>query len=100
MAKYKLIFTVRDNYGKEKDIEGGTIDVDLNELNSTEISAVSKALDLDAYATDQELSEAITEERRRAEASESDLSNRIDKYDDYFGADDEGDLPETLIFGG
>lgn len=100
MAKYKLIFTVRDKYGKEKEIDGGTVDMDLNELNSTEISVVSKALDLDTYATDQELSETVTEERRRAEASESNLSNRIAKYDDYFGANDEGDLPETLILGG
>lgn len=59
MAKYKLVLTVKDNYGKEKEIDGGEIDVALGELSTQEITTIANALDLDALATDIEVDEAI-----------------------------------------
>lgn len=61
MATYKIILTVKDNYGKEKEIEGGVINIDLANLNNTEVSNIIEALNLDSYATDVELETAIKE---------------------------------------
>ena len=60
MATYKLVLTVKDNYGKEKEIDGGKVDIDLAELASDEINAITEALNLDNYATDTELADAIS----------------------------------------
>lgn len=71
MAKYKLVLTVKDNYGKEKEVDGGEIDIALNELSAQEITTIADALDLDALATDIEVDEAIA-------------SHREDIYDDTY----------------
>jgi hypothetical protein len=59
MATYKLVLTVKDNYGKEKEVDGGTVEIDLANLSTDEITTVTNALKLDTYATDQELADAI-----------------------------------------
>lgn len=61
MATYKLVFTVKDKYGKEKDLEGVTVNLDLASLNSDEMVSFADALKLDTYATDAELESAITD---------------------------------------
>lgn len=71
MAKYKLVLTVKDNYGKEKEIDGGEIDVALGELSTQEITTIANALELEALATDIEVDEAIA-------------SHREDVYDDTY----------------
>lgn len=71
MAKYKLVLTVKDNYGKEKEIDGGEIDIALDELSAQEITTIADALELDALATDIEVDEAIA-------------SHREDIYDDTY----------------
>lgn len=60
MAKYKLVLTVKDNYGKEKEVDGGEIEVALGALSDQEITTIAEALDLDALATDKEVETAIT----------------------------------------
>lgn len=59
MATYKLVLTVKDNYGKEKEIDGGTVDIDLADLSAEDITIVTDALNLEDYATDIELADAI-----------------------------------------
>ena len=72
MAKYNVIFTVRDKYGKDKEIEGGTVEIDLPTLTKEEITYITQNLpledylkkeeidaELDHFATDIELEEAI-----------------------------------------
>lgn len=59
MAKYNVIFTVRDKFGNEKELTGGTIDVDLATVTSDEATAIAGALQLDDYATDLELADAF-----------------------------------------
>jgi hypothetical protein len=71
MAKYKLVLTVKDNYGKEKEVDGGEIDIALDELSAQEITTIADALELDALATDIEVDEAIA-------------SHREDIYDDTY----------------
>ncbi len=60
MATYKLVLTVKDNYGKEKEIDGGKVDIDLAELAADEVNTITEALNLDTYATDLELADAIS----------------------------------------
>lgn len=68
MATYKVWLTVKDGYGNTKEIDGGTIDVDLTSLTQDEIDQIEEALpledyikranldiELDAYATDKEV---------------------------------------------
>lgn len=72
MATYKVWLTVKDSYGNTKEIDGGTINVDLATLTPDEINQIEDALplenfitkteldtELDAYATDTEVSEAV-----------------------------------------
>jgi hypothetical protein len=56
MATYKVWLTVKDRYGKTKELDSGTIDVALNDLTPEEVAALDKH-----YATDTELTTAIKE---------------------------------------
>lgn len=59
MAKYNVVFTIKDKYGHEKELVGGTIEVDLNDLTSEEVSNITDVINLDEYVTDIELADAI-----------------------------------------
>lgn len=72
MATYKVWLTVKDNYGNTKEVDGGTINVDLATLTPDEVSQIEEALpledyikrenldtELDAYATDKEVEHAV-----------------------------------------
>lgn len=73
MATYKVWLTVKDSYGNTKEIEGGTINVDLATLTPDEVTQIEEALpledyikrenldtELEAYATDKEVEHIIT----------------------------------------
>jgi len=45
MATYKVWLTVKDSYGNTKEVDGGTIDVNLAEMTETEVSTVAEKLD-------------------------------------------------------
>lgn len=49
MATYKVWLTVKDSSGKTKEIDGGTLDVDLSALTQDEISQIEEALPLEEY---------------------------------------------------
>lgn len=59
MATYRLWLTVKDSTGKTKEIDGGTVNIDLTKLTDTEATTIASRLDLDSYATDQEVSDAL-----------------------------------------
>ena len=72
MATYKVWLTVKDSYGNTKEVDGGTINVDLATLTPDEVSQIEEALpleeyvkranldaELDAYATDREVEHAV-----------------------------------------
>ena len=65
MATYKVWLTVKDSYGNIKEVEGGTINVDLSEVTPDEVSTMGQALldssILEPLATDQEVETAISE---------------------------------------
>ena len=68
MATYKVWLTVKDSYGNTKEVDGGTINVDLATLTPDEVNQIEDALpledylkkseidtELDHYATDKEV---------------------------------------------
>jgi len=72
MATYKVWLKVKDSYGNIKEIDGGNINVDLATLTPDEVSQIEEALpledylkkvelpnELNEYATDTEVSEAV-----------------------------------------
>lgn len=72
MATYKVWLTIKDVYGNTKEVDGGTINVDLETLTPDEVTQIEKALplndflkkadidkELDHYATDVELDTAV-----------------------------------------
>lgn len=54
MATYKVWLTVKDSYGNTKEIDGGTINVDLATLTPDEISQLGEH-----FATDHEVEQAV-----------------------------------------
>lgn len=74
MATYKVWLTVKDRYGSIKKVESGTINVGLDELTKDELDAIEESLpletfvtrtdltnELEEYATDKEVEEAVSE---------------------------------------
>lgn len=72
MATYKVWLTVKDSYGNTKEVDGGTINVDLATLTPDEVTQIEEELPLENYikrenldselkhyATDKELEHAI-----------------------------------------
>lgn len=72
MATYRVWLTVKDSYGNTKEIDGGTINVDLATLTPDELNQIEEHLpledyvkkesldtDLEDYATDIEVEQAI-----------------------------------------
>lgn len=60
MATYKLWLKVKDSSGNIREIDGGTVNIDLTKLTDSEATIVAGALSLDNYATDQEVTEAVS----------------------------------------
>ena len=54
MAMYKVWLTVQDSYGKTKEVEGGTIKIDLDEISNVEVGQMVKQLD-PYFTTDEEV---------------------------------------------
>ena len=49
MAIFKVWLTVRDNYGNTKELDGGNITVDLDNLTDEDIGHIEEALPLEDY---------------------------------------------------
>jgi len=45
MATYKVWLTVKDSYGNTKEVDGGTINVNLAEMSTADVDKVVKQLD-------------------------------------------------------
>ena len=59
MATYRVWLTVKDSNGQTKEINAGTLNVDLDGLTEDEIAQLETALKLDTYATDVEVTETV-----------------------------------------
>jgi hypothetical protein len=54
MATYKVWLTVKDSYGNTKEVDGGTINVNLAEMSTADIDQVAQKLD-PYFATETEV---------------------------------------------
>jgi hypothetical protein len=81
MATYRLWLTVKDSNGNIKEVDGGTVNIDLTELTDDEINQIEEALpleryitkteldtELDKYATDQEVTDTVVDSIQNNEA--------------------------------
>lgn len=75
MAKYKVWLTVKDSLGNTKEIDSGTIDVDLSALTQDEIGQIEEALPLNEYIRKdeaiQELNKDFATDKELAAATEN-----------------------------
>ncbi len=58
MATYKVWLTVKDSYGNTKEVDGGTINVNLAEMSTTDVDQVAKKLD-PYFATETEVERVV-----------------------------------------
>ncbi len=97
MPKYKLILTVQDSFGMTKEVDGGTVDVDLAEaLTPTDVQRIEEALPLEDYIKKAELPEELDEY-----ATDNEVENAVkfttDKFvTNSFGGFEVGDSVKGL----
>jgi hypothetical protein len=89
MATYKVWLTVKDSYGKTKEVDGGTINVDLATLTPDELEQIEEALPLENYIKRDNLN---TELDHFATDKEVDQKTYI-RYSDF-------ELRDTKVTGG
>ena len=85
MATYKVWLTVKDSYGNTKEVDGGTINVDLATLTPDEINQIEEQLPLEEYLKKSETDYLATD----AEVAGA-VKNTV-KYGDFLLKADEGD---------
>ena len=83
MATYKVWLTVKDGYGNTKEIDGGTINVDLATLTPDEVSQIEDALPLEDYIKKVELPEELNEYATDIEVEDAVKQNKSIKYSDF-----------------
>ena len=68
MAKFKVWLTVKDSYGNTKELDGGSVNFDFEELSNNDINKIGEAFLLEEYlkksesdylATDVEVEDAV-----------------------------------------
>jgi hypothetical protein len=88
MAKYKVWLTVKDSSGNTKEIEGGTIDVDLA-LTEDELTQIGKSLPLDEYLRKDEVIQELDKDFATDVELTTATENTI-KYSDFKLRQDKG----------
>ena len=89
MATYKVWLTVKDGFGNTKEIEGGTIDVDLSTLTQDEIDHIEEALPLEDYIKRANLDTELDSYATDAEVEHAVQNNDTIKYTDFELTSDE-----------
>lgn len=83
-ATYKVMLTVKDRYGFEKELSGGTIEVDQNDLTETDINKLKESIPVYVPDVTQDkmlvynLEHGETEERLEFDIDKSNDWNEID----------------------
>ena len=83
MATYKVWLTVKDSYGNIKEIDGGTINVDLATLTPDEISQIEEALPLEDYIKRDNLDVELDAYAKDTEVEQVVQSNDTIRYGDF-----------------
>lgn len=83
MAKYKVWLTVKDSYGKVKEIDGGDINIDLQNLSPSELAHIEEALPLEDYIKRENLDIELDHFATEDEVQESIQQNTTIRYEDF-----------------
>lgn len=83
MAFYKVWLTVKDSYGNTKELEAGTINVDLTNLSEDEVSQIEEALPLEDYIKRSELPIELDEYATEIEVDDAIKRNDAIRYTDF-----------------
>ena len=83
MATYKVWLTVKDSYGNTKEVDGGTINVDLATLTPDEITQIEEALPLEDYLKKSEIDTELDHYATDLEVEQAVDRNEAIKYSDF-----------------
>ena len=87
MAKYKVWLTVKDSYGNTKELDGGNIDIDINEEDmGTIVESVKDNINLESKSpvyVPEVTKDNILKFKLTDEAVEEELEFDIDKTNDW-----------------
>ena len=83
MATYKVWLTVKDSYGNTKEIDGGTINVDLATLTPDEVNQIEEALPLEDYIRRDNLDAELVDYATDKEVVHVVENNEALKYADF-----------------
>ena len=83
MATYKVWLTVKDCYGNTKEIDGGTINVDLATLTPDEVDQIEEALPLEEYLKKTELPSELDDYATDKEVIQVVQNTESIKYSDF-----------------
>lgn len=83
MATYKVWLTVKDSYGNTKEVDGGTINVDLASLTPDEVAQIETALPLEDYVRRDNLDTELADYATDKEVVHVVENNEVLKYADF-----------------
>ena len=83
MATYKVWLTVKDSYGNTKEIDGGTINVDLATLTPAELNQIEEHLPLEDYIKKDSLDTDLVDYATDIEVEQAIKQNDTLKYSDF-----------------
>ena len=83
MATYKVWLTVKDRYGNTKEIDGGNINIGLDELTQDEIDNIEEALPLEEYLKKSEIDTELDRYATDVEVDQAVKANDAIKYSDF-----------------
>jgi hypothetical protein len=83
MATYKVWLTVKDSFGNTKEVDGGTINVDLDTLTKDEIDHIEEALPLENYLKKSEIETELGHFATEEEVGQVVEHNEGLKYSDF-----------------
>lgn len=83
MAVYRVWLTVKDSYGNTKEVDGGTINVDLAALTPSEVDQIEEALPLENYLKKSEIDAELEHYATDVELEHAVEHNDAIKYSDF-----------------
>lgn len=83
MAIYKVWLTVKDSFGNTKEVDGGTINVDLERFSDHEIAQIEEALPLEDYIKRDNLDQELADYATDVEVADAVENSDSIKYSDF-----------------
>lgn len=84
MATYRVWLTVKDSYGNTKELDGGTVSLDLDGFTKEELNQIESALPLDDYLKKAEIDTELDRFATDVEVEHAVQNNETIKYSSFF----------------